>query len=76
MDDHAKLEELHKSVNAEVNKIIKAEAEAAVEEAAVDEKLNAAVEEEAKQEAVSRELERERELHQLKERWRQGQCFR
>ena len=76
MDDHAKLEELHKSVNAEVNKIIKAEAEAAVEEAAVDEKLNAAVEEEAKQEAVIRELERERELHQLKERWRQGQCFR
>ena len=74
MDDHAKLEELHKSVNAEVNKIIQAEAEAAVEEAAVDEKLNAAVEEEAKQETVIRELERE--LHQLKERWRQGQCFR
>ena len=71
--DQAKLEELHKSVNAEVNKIIKAEAEAAVEEAAVDEKLNAAVEEEAKQEDVIRELERE--LHQLKERWRQGQYF-
>ena len=72
--DQAKLEELHKSVNAEVNKIIKAEAEAAVEEAAVDEKFKAAVEEGAKQEAVIKELEQE--LHLFRDRLRQEKCFR
>lgn len=62
------MDDLNKALNAEVNKLIKWEAETAVEESEVEAELKAAEEEEADQEVIK--------LHLLQERDKQRDLLR
>ena len=55
------MDDLNKALNAEVNKLIKWEAETAVEESEVEAELKAAEEEEADQEVIKLQLLQERD---------------